>query len=84
LDYNNENGCVSTWSVPRCYKQGSKLIEREFCTGGCEERTSGREAKESQLLEAVARERLVKRQQAGKGLVGAVVICKLWRLELAL
>jgi hypothetical protein len=32
----------------------------EFFTGGCEDRTSGREAKESPLLEAVARERLVK------------------------
>jgi hypothetical protein len=28
------------------------------------------------LLEAVARERLVKTQHAGKGLAGAVVICK--------
>jgi hypothetical protein len=33
-----------------------------------------REAEESQLLEAVARVRLVKTQQAGKGLVCAVVI----------
>jgi hypothetical protein len=38
------------------------------------------EAEESPLLEAVARERLVKTQQAGKSLVGAVVICELWRL----
>jgi hypothetical protein len=29
------------------------------------------------LLEAVARERLVNKQQAGKGLMGAVVICEL-------
>jgi hypothetical protein len=36
-----------------------------------------REAEESPMLEAVARERLVKRQQAGKGLKGAVVICDL-------
>jgi hypothetical protein len=36
------------------------------------------------LLDAVARERLVKTQQAGKGLAGAVVICELWRLTLAL
>jgi hypothetical protein len=33
------------------------------------------EAEESPLLEAVAREWLEKTQQAGKGLVGAVVIC---------
>jgi hypothetical protein len=38
------------------------------------------EGEESSLLEAVAREWLVKTQQAGKGLVGAVVICELWRL----
>jgi hypothetical protein len=38
------------------------------------------EAEESPLLETVTRGRLVKRQQAGKSLAGAVVICKLWRL----
>jgi hypothetical protein len=35
------------------------------------------------LLEAVARERLVKTHQAGKGLAGAVVMCELWRLAVA-
>jgi hypothetical protein len=35
-----------------------------------------REAEEFQLLEAVARERVLMTQQAGKGLAGAVVICK--------
>jgi hypothetical protein len=35
------------------------------------------EAEESPLLEAVARERLVKTQQTGKGLAGAMVICEL-------
>jgi hypothetical protein len=34
----------------------------------------GSEAEESPLLEAIARELLVKMQEAGKGLVGAVVI----------
>jgi hypothetical protein len=34
-----------------------------------------REAEESPLLEAAVRERLVKTQQAEKGLAGAVVIC---------
>jgi hypothetical protein len=43
-----------------------------------------REAEKSQLLEAVAGERLMKTQQAGKGLAGAVVICGLWRLAVAL
>jgi hypothetical protein len=36
------------------------------------------------LLEAVATERLVKAQSAGKGLVSAVVIPKVWRLAIAL
>jgi hypothetical protein len=43
-----------------------------------------RETEESPLLEAVVSERLVKAQQAGKGLEGAVVICELWRLAVAL
>jgi hypothetical protein len=38
---------VSTWSVSRCYKQGTKSVVREFCTGGCEERTWPREAEDS-------------------------------------
>jgi hypothetical protein len=43
-----------------------------------------REAVETPLLEAVARERLAKTQQAGKGLAGAVVIFELWRLAVEL
>jgi hypothetical protein len=35
------------------------------------------EAEEPPLLEAAAREWLVKTQQAGKGLAGAVAICEL-------
>jgi hypothetical protein len=35
------------------------------------------------VLEAIARE-LLMTQQAGKGLMGAVVICELWRLAVAL
>jgi hypothetical protein len=42
----------------------------QFCTGSCKDRTSEREAEEYQLLKAVARERLVKTRQAGKGLSG--------------
>jgi hypothetical protein len=42
------------------------------------------EVEESPLLEAVIRERLVKTQQAGKGLAVAVVICKAWRFALVL
>jgi hypothetical protein len=36
------------------------------------------------MLEAVAREQLVKTQQAGKGSAGAVVICKVRRLAITL
>jgi hypothetical protein len=42
------------------------------------------EAEESPLLEAVARERLVKTQQARKDFAGVVVICELWSLAVAL
>jgi hypothetical protein len=47
-------------------------------------RTSECGAEESPLLEAVARERLVKTQKAGKDLAGAVVISEVWRLAVAL
>jgi hypothetical protein len=43
-----------------------------------------REAEESPLLEAVASERLVKTEQAGKSLAFAVVICEMWRLTVDL
>jgi hypothetical protein len=49
-----------------------------------DKKTFAREAEESLLLEAIARERLVKTQQAGKSLAGAVVICELWKLVIAL
>jgi hypothetical protein len=55
-----------------------------FCTGVCEDRTRAREAEESLLLEAVAKEQLVKTQQAGKDLVGAAVISEMLRLAMAL
>jgi hypothetical protein len=38
--------------------------------GGCEDKTSACEAEESPLLEAAAKERLMKTQQAGKMLSG--------------
>jgi hypothetical protein len=56
----------------------------EFSTGSCEDRSWAREAEESPLLEAVARERLMKPQQAGKDSTGTVVICELWSLAVAL
>jgi hypothetical protein len=42
------------------------------------------EPKESPLLEAVARERLVNSLHAGKCIADTVVICELWRLAVAL
>jgi hypothetical protein len=49
----------------------------EFYGGSYEDRNWVREAEESPLLEAVAKERLVKTQQAGECLVDAVVVCEL-------
>jgi hypothetical protein len=56
----------------------------EFCTGGCENGTRTREAEASPLLEADTRERLMQTQQVGRKLSGAMVICKLSRLAVAL
>jgi hypothetical protein len=69
------------WSLPRIYRHYSCSNEwtDEFGTRGLEERTYEREAEESTLLEAVTRERLVKIQQAGKGLAGGVVIFEFCR-----
>jgi hypothetical protein len=67
-----------------CYKQGIKLHLSQFSKGVSEERTWKCEAESSALFEAVAKERMVKTEQAGKSLAGAVVICELWRLAVAL
>jgi hypothetical protein len=76
LDYNNANRVFLSGPFRDVIsKEQSQL--REFCTGVYQDRTLAREAEESPLLEAVARERLMKAQQAGKGLAGAVVICVL-------
>jgi hypothetical protein len=49
--------------------------------GGCEERIWERKAEESPLLEAIARERLMKRQQAGKRFSGCCG--DLWIVEIS-
>jgi hypothetical protein len=41
-------------------------------------------AEESPVLEVVTKERLVNTLQAGEDLVFAAVICKLWKLAMAL
>jgi hypothetical protein len=33
------NGVFSMWSIPRRCKQGTKLVDNEFCMGICEDRT---------------------------------------------
>jgi hypothetical protein len=42
------------------------------------------EVEESPQLEAITTERLVKTHQAGKDSPYAVVVCKVWRLAMAL
>jgi hypothetical protein len=74
VGHKNRKTVFYMWSMPRCYRQGTRLVVTEFCMGGCEERTGAREAEESSLLEAVVRERMVKAQQAGKCLASVVVI----------
>jgi hypothetical protein len=51
---------------------------------GIGKRTWGWEAEGSPLLEAIAREHLVKRQQDGEGLMVTVVIFKMWRFVIVL
>jgi hypothetical protein len=43
-----------------------------------------RGSRRTSTVKAVTRERLVKTQQAGNGKAGAVLICKVWRLAVAL
>jgi hypothetical protein len=67
----NRRVLFPVWSVPRCYQQETRLQLSQFYTGV------------SPLLKSVTRKRLVKTLQAGKGLAGAVVICELWKLTVA-
>jgi hypothetical protein len=69
-----------------CVEKTRKLVRNgrqpENCVAGYS--LDKKEAEDFSLLETVARERLVKTQQAGKGLVFAAVICKVSRLAAAL
>jgi hypothetical protein len=38
-DYSSGRAVFSTWFVPRYYKQGTKSVSSQFCTGVSEERT---------------------------------------------
>jgi hypothetical protein len=56
----------------------------EFCTWVCEERTWEHDAEESLLLEAVARERLMKSRQPINFPARGMMICELRRLAMTL
>jgi hypothetical protein len=71
-------------SVPRCYKQGKRLELSQFCTGVCEDRIWTRKVEEAPLLEAVAGNGWWRHSKLEKCLAGAMVICELWRLAVAL
>jgi hypothetical protein len=73
------------WSVLKCYNR-EVWCSVQFCSlwKSVKRGLEHLKLKKSPLLEADARERLVKTQQAGNGLAGAVVIWELWRLAVAL
>jgi hypothetical protein len=60
------------------------LRVEKICMGSCDKRTLACEAEESPLLDAIAKEWLVKTKQAGKGLSGPVVIWEVWKSVIAL
>jgi hypothetical protein len=77
----------SIWSVLRSYNQDSWSSDFSCQLSSAWEvvKTEPECLKLVNLqLEVVARKRLVKTQQAEKGLVGAVVIYELWRLAVVL
>jgi hypothetical protein len=84
LDYNDGNRVFLRGPCRDVISKGKHQLIVQICIGGCEERIWECEAEEYPLLEAVAREQLVKTQHAGKGIEGAVVIHELLRLALEL
>jgi hypothetical protein len=88
LDYSDGGAVFYVWSLPRCYnREVWSLVSNHLIVSSVRESVKGRlgpTVEESPLLEAVAREWLVKTQWAGKGFAGAVVISELWRLAVAL
>jgi hypothetical protein len=74
---------ISSWVEP--WREGATVeFTKSSPRGGYDIRTWEREVEESPLLEDVARERLVKTQEAGKDLASAAVIFKDFRLATAL
>jgi hypothetical protein len=80
--------------VPRSYKEDNGRNQVSCLLEFVKIESVGRElpfrehlsmkAEEPPLLEVVTRERLLKTQKAGTDLACAVVICKAWRLAMAL
>jgi hypothetical protein len=56
---NNIRTVFSVWSVPRCYKQGTKSVDSEICTEICENMTCAG-GREIATFGAVTRKRLVR------------------------
>jgi hypothetical protein len=93
-----ERTMLSVQAVPRCFKKDSwgnhistlqEAVKKRDSWKRVEREQPFRQdlsvkADKSPLLEAITRECLVKTQKTGKDLAGAVVICELWRLAVAL
>jgi hypothetical protein len=71
-------------AVQLCKGGWKEAAGRQFWTRVGDGRTWAWEAGVSPLLEAAAREQLVKTRQARKSLASAMVKCELWRLVVAL
>jgi hypothetical protein len=70
----------------RFYKKGMKLVDSSVDVPHASGKTGlgAGGAEEFRLLEAVAREQLVKTADSKRLSGGAVVICELWRVTVAL
>jgi hypothetical protein len=81
LDYNNGRAVFSTWSLPRCYKQDSVVKKADSWKGAAVQRgvESGR-----RVIVIVRSRYQTKTLRAGKDLACILVICKLWKLAMAL
>jgi hypothetical protein len=81
-------GWQFSWALQGRLRRDGAVIEltvhNSSVRAAVAKRTWAPETEESQVVEAVARERLVKTYKAGKGLAGAVMICKVRRLAIAL
>jgi hypothetical protein len=78
---------VGSWALQGKLRRDGTIVEltvdKSYAQAAVT-RTWASEDEESPLLEAVAREWLMKTQQAGKGLAGTVVICEVWKSSIAL